>query len=191
MGSKGYKQLDDENDREMAPMDATYMPARQDTFLGFQAALDMATIHARGADQPDPAGLTPQLRKFVDSMRKATNEGSHLGLSFGYSGLKFHPKGSARPILQNVTGSIQRGSVARSAIGCKATRRPMARYSWRAISPNSSTRAGSLIAARPRGSGHCEKAPEAKLAAGFVLKAWRGSLDRVTGMPSRVSSARC
>ena len=52
----------------------------------------------------------------------------------------------------------QRGSVARSAMGCRAVRMPTARYSWRAISPNSCTSAGSPVAARPIGSGQCEKA---------------------------------
>src|SRR5436189_160401 len=49
----------------------------------------------------------------------------------------------------------QRGSVARSTCGCSAILIPTATYSWRAMSPNSSTSAGSPVAPRPIGSGHC------------------------------------
>ncbi|CAM1511471.1 Fc.00g089840.m01.CDS01 [Cosmosporella sp. VM-42] len=105
----GYKALPDENDHEMVAMDATYMPGR-DGWTGFEAALDVSSIYDGGNDQTG-SGLTPQLRVFVESMRKAT-EAMNFGLSFGYSGLSFHPKGSPRPILQNVTGSIERGSLA-------------------------------------------------------------------------------
>ena len=48
---------------------------------------------------------------------------------------------------------IAYGSVARSAMGCSATRMPTARYSCRAKSPNSRTNSSSPAAARPGGSG--------------------------------------
>ena len=104
----GYKALPEEHDHEMIPMDATYVPGR-DGWTGFEAALDMSNDQD-GNEQNVGSELTPQLRAFVESMRKAT-EVTNFGLSFGYSGLSFHPKGSARPVLQNVTGSIDRGSL--------------------------------------------------------------------------------
>ena len=51
------------------------------------------------------------------------------------------------------------------------------------------TRSGSRSAARPSISGHCEKAPAAKLAPAFSAKEWRGSEETVTGMPCGVVSA--
>lgn len=95
-------------DQEMAPTHATYLP-RSDTWVGFEAALEMTNQQGkRVADMEKD--LTPQLSAFVHSMRKAT-DAARFGLSFQYSDLSFHPKGSVRPILQNVTGSIERGSL--------------------------------------------------------------------------------
>ncbi|KAI1345386.1 hypothetical protein F5Y01DRAFT_323494 [Xylaria sp. FL0043] len=108
----GYKELPDEadHDHELLPMQATYMPPRMDAWTGFEAALDIP-IPVNSDDAQDyDQGLTPKLRAFVDSMRKAT-DASQFGLSFTYTNLSFQPKGSPRPILQNVTGSIQRGSL--------------------------------------------------------------------------------
>lgn len=51
------------------------------------------------------------LMKFIESLRRAT-DATNFGLSFRYSNLKFHPKKNARPILQNVSGSIDRGTLA-------------------------------------------------------------------------------
>jgi len=48
---------------------------------------------------------------FIKSMSKATVKASHVGLSFGYSRLTYQPSGAKRPILQNVTGFIKRGSL--------------------------------------------------------------------------------
>ncbi len=83
----------------------------------------------------------------------------------------------------------QRGSVARSAIGCRATRMPAARYSCRAMSAKRRTRSGSLVAPSPIGSGQAEKPPAAAEAAGLSITPWRGSVETVTGMPSRVPAA--
>ncbi|KAI1812399.1 hypothetical protein GGS20DRAFT_23536 [Poronia punctata] len=107
----GYKELPDEtdNDHEMMPMNATYMPSRAETWTGFQAMLDLPTPSRSDLGQYD-VGLTPELRAFVDSMRKAT-DATQFGLSFSYNSLSFHPKGAPRPILQNVTGSIEHGSL--------------------------------------------------------------------------------
>ena len=83
----------------------------------------------------------------------------------------------------------QRGSVARSAIGCSATWIPTARYSRRAMSPNSRTACSSRSAPNPIGSGHCENPLAAHAAARFSVKLCRGSEEIVTGMPSRVARA--
>ncbi|KAI0477195.1 hypothetical protein GGR56DRAFT_393755 [Xylariaceae sp. FL0804] len=106
----GYKELPDETEHEMMPMEATYMP-RSDGFNGFHAALDMPGPNRSKTRLEDfEGGFSPQLRAFIESMRKAT-DATHFGLSFTYSDLSFQPKGVARPILQNVTGSIQSGSL--------------------------------------------------------------------------------
>ena len=110
----GYKVLGDENDnhedQEMLPLDATYMPHRADTFSGLELALDMNHLQHTNGRFTD-GQLPPHVMKFVESMRRAT-DATDIGLSFSYSDLKFHPKKSARPILQNVTGSIDRGTLA-------------------------------------------------------------------------------
>lgn len=116
MSSKitGYRALDDENDnqedQEMLPLDATYMPRRADTFSGLELALDMNHLQPTNGRLADNQ-LPPHVMKFVESMRRAT-DATDFGLSFSYSDLKFHPKKSSRPILQNVTGSIDRGTLA-------------------------------------------------------------------------------
>ncbi|KAI0009176.1 hypothetical protein F4779DRAFT_385925 [Xylariaceae sp. FL0662B] len=104
----GYKSVPSVTDHEMMAMSATYMPS-QDAWNGFQAALEFPTPEGSVVDDRENV-FSPQLRAFVESMRRAT-EASNFGLSFAYSDLSFHPKGSARPILQNVTGSIERGSL--------------------------------------------------------------------------------
>ncbi|EGY20077.1 uncharacterized protein VDAG_02093 [Verticillium dahliae VdLs.17] len=109
----GYKQLDDETDQEMQPMQFTYLPYRPGT--GFQAVLDVPvarapTVKLRRANTL--AALNPQLKAFVDSMSRATDvQADNLGLSFAYNGLTFQPKGRPTPILQNVTGRIDKGSL--------------------------------------------------------------------------------
>ncbi|KAI3330280.1 hypothetical protein F4824DRAFT_479508 [Ustulina deusta] len=110
-GMTGYKELPDEpnHDPELIPMHATYMPPRTDTWTGFEAALDIPMPVNSDTVEYD-LGLTPELRAFVDSMRKAT-DASQFGLSFTYTNLSFQPKGAPKPILQNVTGSIERGSL--------------------------------------------------------------------------------
>ncbi|KAI1363422.1 hypothetical protein F5Y08DRAFT_309687 [Xylaria arbuscula] len=110
----GYKEIrdDGEHDHEMLPMQATYMPPRADAWTGFEAALNIPIPVSSDYTESEEynMGLTPELRAFVDSMRKAT-DASQFGLSFTYNNLSFHPKGAPKPILQNVTGSIERGSL--------------------------------------------------------------------------------
>ncbi|KAI1741595.1 hypothetical protein F4680DRAFT_447061 [Xylaria scruposa] len=106
----GYKELPDDTDNnEPLSMAATYMPRGEDAWAGFQAALDIPIPVDSDTEEYD-SGLTPELRAFVDSMRKAT-DASQFGLSFTYTDLSFQPKGASKPILQNVTGSIERGSL--------------------------------------------------------------------------------
>ncbi|KAI0386405.1 hypothetical protein F5Y04DRAFT_121830 [Hypomontagnella monticulosa] len=106
----GYKELSggQDQDHEMMPMTATYMPG-QDGWTGFEAALDFPTPESSTMDVTE-SGFSPQLRAFVESMRRATDSG-RFGLSFQYTDLSFQPKGSVKPILQSVTGSIERGSL--------------------------------------------------------------------------------
>ncbi|KAL7622376.1 hypothetical protein AAE478_007880 [Parahypoxylon ruwenzoriense] len=104
----GYKELSRESDQELVPMQATYMPGA-DGWTGFEAALDFPTPHGSVIEERE-TGFSPQLRAFVESMRRAT-DAAHFGLSFAYSDLSFQPQGTAKPILQNVTGSIERGSL--------------------------------------------------------------------------------
>ncbi|KAK8085368.1 hypothetical protein PG997_006639 [Apiospora hydei] len=87
-----YQALSEERDQESLPMDATYYPRDGRPIEEMQDELPV------------------QLRGFVDSMRKAT-DASRLGLSFAYSGLQFHPRKAQKPILQGVTGSIERGTL--------------------------------------------------------------------------------
>ncbi|KAI1410760.1 hypothetical protein F5Y13DRAFT_167326 [Hypoxylon sp. FL1857] len=108
VATTGYKEVPIEPDSEMLHMQATYMPTR-DAWTGFEAALDFPTPESSTLDVSD-SNFSPQLRAFIESMRRAT-DGARFGLSFAYSNLSFQPKGSARPILQNVTGSIERGSL--------------------------------------------------------------------------------
>ncbi|KAI0169250.1 hypothetical protein GGR52DRAFT_513166 [Hypoxylon sp. FL1284] len=108
--NSGYKEIPEENDpdQEMLPMQATYIPT-QDGWVGFEAALAYPTPRSSTMDVTE-SGFSPQLKVFVESMRRVT-DGARFGLSFAYSNLSFQPNGSAKPILQNVTGSIDRGSL--------------------------------------------------------------------------------
>jgi ABC-type multidrug transport system ATPase subunit len=112
-GLVGYRALPDDHatDAELLPMNATYIPG-QDPWSGLNLAIDMANSKGTRVEDVDPAALTPQLRAFIESMRKAT-DASHFGLSFQYSGLGFQPKGNgSKKILQNITGSVNRGALA-------------------------------------------------------------------------------
>ncbi|KAJ0168375.1 ABC transporter G family member 24 [Colletotrichum tanaceti] len=112
----GYRAISDNTDREMLPAGATYTPRRTDSYGGgFLAALDLdpgsrsrsrSSVPAR----PTSEQLNPQLMAFVSSMRRATDV-THFGLSFRYADLGFQPRKSARKILHNVTGSIDRGTL--------------------------------------------------------------------------------
>ena len=115
----GYKPLSDQGhhhdsrDMEMGSLiNPTDMPGggRRDVWSGFETAID--NTYSPQSAHPDnlDASLTAEIKAFVDSMRKAT-DATDIGLSFGYSQLTFQPKGSTRPILQNITGSIKRGSL--------------------------------------------------------------------------------
>ncbi len=82
-----------------------------------------------------------------------------------------------------------RGSVARSAMGCRARLMPTARYSCRAMSPKFRTSNVSLVAASPSDVGHWENAGVNKAAPGLSSVPCLGSVAMVMGMPRRVRSA--
>lgn len=109
----GYKALsdehdhDDHHDHEMLAMNGSYQLHRADTFSGLHLTMgDVDESYRLSSSQ-----LPPQVMKFVESMRRAT-DATDFGLSFSYSDLKFQPKTSSTPILQNMTGSIDRGTLA-------------------------------------------------------------------------------
>ncbi|KAJ4269974.1 hypothetical protein NW762_001646 [Fusarium torreyae] len=114
----GYKELPEDNDHEMAPMHPAYSPQSPyspydyrigRTRTGFEAVLDRNSVYSSEQEQKEMEA-SPELRSFVESMRRAA-EATNFGLSFRYSDLVFHPKKSPKPILQNVTGSIEQGQL--------------------------------------------------------------------------------
>ncbi|KAL2880329.1 hypothetical protein SGCOL_004379 [Colletotrichum sp. CLE4] len=106
----GYRALSEDTDREMLPMSVTCIPNRTDSYGGgFQAALELESEYSVNV-RPTSEMLNPQLMAFVSSMRRAT-DATNFGLSFSYSDLSFQPKKSFKMILQNVTGSIDRGTL--------------------------------------------------------------------------------
>ncbi|KAF5690371.1 ABC transporter [Fusarium denticulatum] len=114
---RGYKELPEDQDNEMAPMQPGYSPyspygqnfREGRTRTGFEATLSRNSIYSSEQEQKE-LEANPQLKAFVESMRRAA-EATNFGLSFRYSDLVFHPKKSPRPILQNVTGSIEQGQL--------------------------------------------------------------------------------
>ena len=113
----GYKPLGEEAenndgfDREMMPLNPTPKLFRGGTvfenMLNKRKNFRLSSIQE---SEPQEEPLPAELLAFVESMKRATDQ-SNLGLSFGYTGLTFQPKGVGRPILQNITGSINRGSL--------------------------------------------------------------------------------
>ena len=83
-----------------------------------------------------------------------------------YAPASFEVKCASSPNVPDILGHL--GSVARSTCGCKATRIPTAKYSWRAMFPNSATASESPIAASPRGSGNCVISPTKPAERGFT-----------------------
>lgn len=65
----------------------------------------------------------------------------------------------------------------------------MAVYSRRTVSAQVRTSSGSASAPRPNGSGHREKNDVTQEAPAFCAPPWRGSVERVMGMPCGVRSA--
>ena len=105
---KGYEQLDDP-DAEIIPLESTITPLKR-VPTGFQAALDEAYMHENEAEREIDVNSSVELRQFVDSMGKAIH-GSNFGLTFGFEELSFQPKGSNKPILSKISGSIGSGSL--------------------------------------------------------------------------------
>ena len=103
----GYRSLEDE--AEMLPLESTIKPLGRSP-TGFQAALDAQYKVDNEAKEGLDLDATPELRRFVDSMKKAVQV-STFGLSFGFSQLSFQPKGSSKPILSQISGFIPSGSL--------------------------------------------------------------------------------
>ena len=75
---------------------------------GFSAAMDAAFLsRPQKIDYNDPSA---NLQLFVQSLSKCIGT-SKFGLSFEFVDLKFQPKKSTKPILSEVTGQIQPGSL--------------------------------------------------------------------------------
>ena len=106
-GNGGYKSLEDE--AEMVPLESTIKPLGRSP-TGFQAALDAEYLAENTGKEGIDIDKTPELRRFVDSMKKAVQTSS-FGLSFGFSQLSFQPKGSSKPILSQISGQIPSGSL--------------------------------------------------------------------------------
>ena len=103
----GYRSLEDE--AEMLPLESTIKPLGRSP-TGFQAALDAQYMVENEAKEGLDLDASPELRRFVDSMKKAVQV-STFGLSFGFSQLSFQPKGSSKPILSQISGFIPSGSL--------------------------------------------------------------------------------
>lgn len=96
-----YKSLDD-NEFAMTPR-----IMRVDT--GFGNDIPMAF----DPDEDDLAGdkkPSSDLQLFIRSMSKCIGA-TNFGLSFEFEGLAFHPKKAAKPVLSEVTGKINRGTL--------------------------------------------------------------------------------
>lgn len=110
-----YKSLDNESDMESGSGSPTEESAAPElpAFTGSRALLSTEPAPSvRSMDDTiiEEEELNPTLMGLVESMRKATNT-SLFGLSFRYDNLTYHPRGSPRPILYNVTGSIRQGNL--------------------------------------------------------------------------------
>lgn len=115
--SEKYRGLDSLSDEESCRTLVINTSPRYDAFPGAESPSDAGTDdgHRTGLVMESIATckddeISPQLKTFVESMRKAT-EMARFGLSFQYTNLSYQPRGSPRPILHNVTGSIARGSL--------------------------------------------------------------------------------
>ncbi|OLN83300.1 putative white-brown complex-like protein 30 [Colletotrichum chlorophyti] len=107
----GYDSISNSSsDREMFTSRPNLRSTRTESFAGgFQAALGYDPNYPTHVPAPGEQ-LTPQLQAFVSSMRRATDV-TNFGLAFSYADLKCQPKKSKKTILQNVTGSIDRGTL--------------------------------------------------------------------------------
>lgn len=121
---KQYEELDDESDyfhgsinaeSNMIPMSTS--PNRFDRQLrrqptGFQAmgVAEMNFSLAEHMNEDNNGADRTDLQRFVQSLSKIMGA-STFGLSFEFQNLRFHPKKSPRPILQDVSGLIHAGSL--------------------------------------------------------------------------------
>ncbi|KAF4622800.1 hypothetical protein G7Y89_g14224 [Cudoniella acicularis] len=112
--NRKYEELEDEQEPFTADVESIAMNSRVDfrrrptgfEALGEQEADFVVGDHMKqddGADKTD-------LQKFVQSLSKCLGA-TKFGLTFEYQNLQFHPKKSPRPILSEVTGLINAGSL--------------------------------------------------------------------------------
>ena len=101
----GYETLDDP---EAIALEPNLRPIRREP-TGFQAALDQQYLEDSNDGGLDHDGNI-ELKQFVASMSKAI-QGSSFGLAIDYHQLSFHPRGSSKPILSEVSGNISGGSL--------------------------------------------------------------------------------
>ncbi|CAG8979776.1 hypothetical protein HYALB_00011584 [Hymenoscyphus albidus] len=121
---KQYEELDDEVDTDViygsVGPDAMPLSPSLDGYdrqlrrhpIGFEAMAlkeDMFSVAAPMDDDNNAADRT-DLQRFVQSLSKIMGA-STFGLSFEFQDLRFHPKKSPRPILQDVSGFIHAGSL--------------------------------------------------------------------------------
>lgn len=76
--------------------------------LSSGSTTDVEAISSEDLTEPDD--LAPHLQAFIKSMQRVT-EAAHFGLSFQYENLSYCPPGAPKPILHDVTGSIERGKL--------------------------------------------------------------------------------
>lgn len=76
---------------------------------------------------------------FVKSVNKATESVGRVGLSFSYASLTFRPRGLDKPVLQNVSGSIRKGSMTAVMGGSGAGKSTLVKLLMGRLSPSSGT----------------------------------------------------
>lgn len=67
-------------------------------------------VESPSNDDLERNDLASHLQAFIRSMQRVT-EATHFGLSFQYRNLSYSPPGATKPILHDVTGSIERGKL--------------------------------------------------------------------------------
>lgn len=110
-----YRGLDSPSAQDSCRTLVAHNTPHEDSFLNVESPVDSEGDRSMPPVERSSAGcksdgLPVHLEAFVESMRKAT-ETARFGLSFQYTNLSYQPRGTTRPILHNVTGSIDCGSL--------------------------------------------------------------------------------